>query len=344
MVNNYTASVIGARGYVGLETAQLLLSHPHVELTHCYATSGFKLSNHLPLEKTKTLFCGDMQTIDSDKTDFYFLATPAEASMELAPKLLAKGSKVIDLSGAFRLKTSSYKTWYGFEHKQSALLQSAHFGLMPWFKPTAETTFIANPGCYSSATLMALLPLLKQDLINIDTLVIDAKSGTTGAGKKVSENILFSEVADDCLPYKIARHQHFPEIQEIIKRLTGLEINPHFSTHLLPTRRGITVGLYAQLKKSVDQQTVQMAFADAYAQSPLIEWGAIDDNSSLLSLRKVVGTARTHIAYQIDGNKLYVFSAIDNLLKGAASQAIENMNAMIGIPHHTGLNNLRNML
>jgi N-acetyl-gamma-glutamyl-phosphate reductase len=202
---------------------------------------------------------------------------------------------------------------------------------------------VANPGCYATAITLALIPLLKNNLINESSIVIDAKSGTSGAGKKASENMLFTEVDGECLPYKVGRHQHYPEIIEALEAFGGSKVDLHLTTSLLPVRRGIIAGVYAQLQDGKTIEDVAAAFAQAYGDYPLVSHGTVKGEPALMSLKKVVGTGKTNIAYEVEGNRLYVFSCIDNLLKGAASQAIENFNRISGLAVSTGLNHLEVM-
>lgn len=337
-----TCSVVGARGYTGLEIVRLLLQHPYADLVNCFATSEFKLETYLSNPKAASVKCFADVELFNNLTDIIFLATPAEVSLKLAPQIIKAGKKVIDLSGAFRLKKNDYSKWYGFEHTEKTLLNESSYGLLPWAGPfsSSSTSLIANPGCYATAITMALIPLLKEKLISPNNLVIDAKSGATGAGKKAAENLLFTEVANECLPYKVGRHQHYPEIVEAIEAFAGQTIDAHFSTSLLATRRGIIASIFANLNKGIDISDVQKCYNNAYGNSVLVSHSAIQNNSSLLSLKKVLGTAKTHITYEVVDNKLYVFSCIDNLMKGAASQAIENFNRISDLPSFTGLSHL----
>ncbi|OFZ10824.1 MAG: N-acetyl-gamma-glutamyl-phosphate reductase [Bdellovibrionales bacterium RBG_16_40_8] len=334
-----TCSIVGARGYVGLELARLLLHHPRAALTHCFATSEFKLANYLSSKNATRVECLPDSEIFNYLTDVVFLATPAEVSLQLVPKIIAQGKKVIDLSGAFRLKKNDYLAWYGFEHTEKKILAKAQYGLSPWAGPSTGM-LIANPGCYATAITLALIPALKNGLINENNIVIDAKSGTTGAGKKASENLLFTEVDGECLPYKVGRHQHYPEIVEAIEVVTNKKIEAHMTTSLLPVRRGIIAGIYSQLHNKKTIKDVEAAFAEAYREYSLISYGNLEASPKLLSLKNVVGTARAHISYKVDGQKLYLFSCIDNLLKGAASQAIENFNRISDLPISTGVSHL----
>ncbi|RYZ85745.1 MAG: N-acetyl-gamma-glutamyl-phosphate reductase, partial [Proteobacteria bacterium] len=189
----------------------------------------------------------------SNLADVVFLATPAEVSLRLAPQIRNAGKTVIDLSGAFRLKAHDYKTWYGFDHEAPTELASAHYGLVPFATKAGAGSVIANPGCYASAISLALIPLLRDGIIRQDGIVIDAKSGTTGAGKKAAENLLFSEVAGECLPYKVGKHQHLPEVTEAVRAFAKVNLDAHFVTSLLSVRRGIIAGVYASL---VDGKTL----------------------------------------------------------------------------------------
>ncbi|MGZ3723445.1 MAG: N-acetyl-gamma-glutamyl-phosphate reductase, partial [Bdellovibrionales bacterium] len=301
---------------------KLLLAHSQVEFTHAYATKEFKLSDDLMNDVSKVQCLTD-DKLFSNLTDIVFLATPAEVSFDLAPKILAKGKTVIDLSGAFRLKKNDAMKWYGLGKSEAA----SEYGLVPFCGPSAGAKLISNPGCYASAISLALIPLLKHDLIETYGLVFDAKSGTTGAGRKPSENQLFAEVDGECLPYRIGKHQHLPEIQEAVENFSGVQIDPHFVTHLLPVKRGITAAIFAEAKTS-DINNIAKAYAQEFGAYPLVRHG---QDAKLLQLKNVIGTPYTHISYNLVGKKLYVFSLIDNLLKGAASQAIENLNRVLDL-------------
>lgn len=342
-------AIVGARGYAGVDLARILLRHPEVQLTACFAgESAFSLETYLPEESAKSvqiLPVGEITQHLSGLTAV-FLATPAEASVELTSKILSANPdvKVIDLSGAFRLDAEGTKKWYGLS--ESPYLAQAHYGLVPWSGPFSKTTrLISNPGCYATASLMAILPLLKAGIIDPRTLVIDAKSGATGAGRKASENLLFCEVDGECLPYRIGKHQHVPEIVRYVEKFTGALIDPIFSTHLLPVRRGILASVYARMTKTCSNDDIASIYSEAYSQYPLVRHGlATDQNRAHMTLKRVAGSARTEIRYLVEGDKLHVFSLIDNLLKGAASQAVENLNRVLDLPVATGLNELEGTL
>ena len=338
--NRITCSIVGARGYSGLELAKLLLAHPYAELKYCFATSEFKLSDYLNTEAAAKVICLTDEKLGAHLTDVVFLATPAEVSLKLAPMVLAAGKKVIDLSGAFRLKQNSYPQWYGFEHTEGALLKKANYGLAPWAGPLTRENLVANPGCFATAVAMALIPLLKEEVISSENIVIDAKSGATGAGRKAVEKMLFAEVDGECLPYKVGSHQHYPEIVETIEQFTGKKLDAHFVTSLLPVRRGIIAGVYGRLAHGKTKADIEKAFAKAYGDYGLVSVADAGKSPSLLSLKQVIGTGRTHISYELQGEKLFVFSCIDNLMKGAASQALENFNRISDFKLETGITGL----
>lgn len=334
MAHNYlpqsgvpTVSVVGARGYSGLELVKLLLGHPSVRLTHCFATQDFSLTKDILDSRVAGVQCLADSQLMHNLTDIVFLATPAEVSHKLAPAIVAKGKKVIDVSGAFRLKKHDNVTWYGFANGE---VDGVEYGLVPFCGPTAPATkMIANPGCYATAVSMALIPLLKHDLIEVDSIVVDAKSGTTGGGRKGAEHLLFSEVAGECLPYKVGKHQHLPEIVEAVEQFGGAKIAPFFVTNLLPVSRGIIASIFARAKTR-DLAAFEKAYAAEYQGYPLVRFGT--DVAKLARLGHVVGTPFTHLSFTLNGDKLYAFSAIDNLLKGAASQAVENLNRWLDLP------------
>jgi N-acetyl-gamma-glutamyl-phosphate reductase len=344
-------AIVGARGYSGLELARILLKHPETELAACFAHDhAFSLSDYLTEQAAETVPVFPLRSLASmlPNLDTVFLATPAEGSLELAPLILDAPNtqaNVIDLSGAFRFQNGTeaerqakFELWYKTKHPQQ---RTATFGLAPFAQPVkAGKALIANPGCYATAALMGIIPLLKAATIQPQTLVIDAKSGTTGAGRKAAESQLFAEVEGECLPYKIASHQHLPEIQEWAETFTQTKIDPFFTTHLLPVRRGILASIYAELAPGKIEHDVAAAFNQAYKNYPL----ARINGANALSLKKVAGSARTHLSYKVSGNKLYLFSLIDNLLKGAASQAVENFNVLHDYPYALGLEALEGTL
>lgn len=332
--NTHPVAVVGARGYSGLELARCILAHPQMHLAACFSREpGWHLSQVLGEEEALSIphFAFDELLPRSNDFHTIFLALPAEASLETVRALQESKAHIIDLSGAFRLEEKDFKTFYKTEHTAKKILPGAVYGLQPWCRQDLKKAqVIANPGCYATSVLMALLPLLKDGLIETGTLVIDAKSGATGAGRAAKENLLFCEVDGNCLPYKVGKHQHLPEIIRYAELFAQAKIDPFFSTHLLPVRRGIVSGIYARTNAS--EADVLAGLQKHYEDYPLVRAKILDARTpeSFLALSQVAGTARTHIGFNITDGKLYLFSCIDNLLKGAASQAIENWNALVG--------------
>jgi N-acetyl-gamma-glutamyl-phosphate reductase len=336
---------VGARGYSGLELCRILLKHPAIQLGPCFATSAdWKLSDFLPEASNVPVLPMSELNNACEKVDVVFLATPAEVSMKLAPALIQAGKKVVDLSGAYRLEADAFNKWYGHAHESADLLPSASYGLVPWAKPMPSGAgLVANPGCYATAILMGLIPVLRAGAIDASTLVIDAKSGASGAGRKAAENLLFTEVDGECLPYRVGRHQHLPEVQRYLAQWGGVEVDPIFVTSLLPVRRGIVAGMYARLSPAwaklddaAAEAKLSQAFNEAYGDYPLVQHAA-GEKPAMLSLKRVAGSARTQISYVVKGGKLHLFSLIDNLVKGAAGQAVENVNRWLDLPAHAGL-------
>ncbi len=355
--------VIGGSGYAGLELVRLLEKHPKAMLRACFSSNAeFSFRDFLPKHGVHQIPVIDLKELGAWAPELHtiFLATPADVSLKLAPELLKAGANVIDLSGAFRLKegnaaerVQAYENWYGLEHPCPELLDRAEYGLMPWIGDgpmvPGQARLIANPGCYATSVLMAILPLLKRGLIDAGSLVIDAKSGATGAGRKAAQNLLFTEVDGECLPYKVGKHQHLPEIRGYAKAFSGQGIDPMFTTNLLCIRRGIISGIYAKTARKVTEAEIAAAFAEDYAHYGLVEWGSLTGLSARasafqLSLKHVVGTGLTRALYQLDGDRLYLFSLIDNLVKGAAGQAVENFNRLLGLPAGVGVRDLEGVL
>lgn len=325
-----TVSVVGARGYSGLELSRLLLRHPAADYRYAFATGKFALGEELLETGAEHVQSFADTEIMAHLTDVVFLATPAEVSRDLAPRIAAAGKKVIDLSGAFRMKKTDPAPWYGFPAPAAEIMAQVEYGLVPFCGPLRKTTnIVANPGCYATAINLALIPLVKHDLIETSSIVIDAKSGTSGGGRKAAENLLFSEVAEDLRPYRVGRHQHAPEIAEAVEGFAGRPIDPHMVTHLLPVRRGISAAIFARAK-TADIAAIAAAFEAEYAAYPLVRHGR--DIARLSNLNLIAKTPFTHISYELVDGKLYVFSVLDNLMKGAASQAIENFNRILDLP------------
>jgi N-acetyl-gamma-glutamyl-phosphate reductase len=252
--------------------------------------------------------------------------------LRLAPILLALGVKVIDLSGAFRLRDAAlYPKNYAFEHTEKKLLSEAFYGLPELSRAPAGTRLVANPGCYPTAVSLALAPLIEAGLVE-GPFIADAASGVTGAGRKASEDLSFAEVDEDFRAYKVLRHQHQPEIAQTLDRPVT------FTAHLLPVKRGILATCYARLARGKQAADLRSALLHKYANAPFVEvLGSPDE----VALKSVVGTNLCQLAVASDGETAVVVSAIDNLVKGAAGQAVQNLNLIMGWPETAGLDALR---
>jgi N-acetyl-gamma-glutamyl-phosphate reductase len=354
-------AIVGISGYAGQQLARLILKHPYAKLVAGFTShSGFNLANVLPESAAQSVPIHSLDQNPEKILQFaqpghlVFLATPPEVSLVWAPQLIEAGCHVIDLSGAFRLSEVDALKWYGVPKENRSFLAQAEYGLVPWNGPMigdfqnlvpGRGRLIANPGCYPTCVLMAILPLLREGLIDPDTLVIDAKSGTTGAGRKASQNLLFSEVEGECLPYKVGQHQHFPEICKGALELSAIKIDPFFTTQLLSVRRGMIASIYAKTIQDTRMETLTSAYEKFYRGYPLVNASALDsETSSGLALRRVVGSARVEIRFHLKGGKLTVFSLLDNLMKGAASQAVENFNRIYDFNLATGLTEIEGLL
>ena len=290
----HRAAIVGVRGYSGLELARILLKHPGVELVECFSTDkAYPLSQLLPDEGADKIQVRPVSQWDGQAFGTVFLATPAEASLELAPKFLKSGARVIDLSGAFAgSNLPAIQNGTASSISEKSLLAQAQYGLVPFCGPSAAP-LIANPAATRRLFCLASSHSLKAGTIDPSSLVIDAKSGTTGAGRRAAENLIFSEVDGECLPYKVGKHQHLPEIREYAKVFGGAETDPFFTTHLLPVRRGIIAGLYARLTANANPEE---AYEAAFSDYPLVSVERIEapeSSSYALSLKKIAGSTRT---------------------------------------------------
>jgi N-acetyl-gamma-glutamyl-phosphate reductase len=310
-------AIMGSSGYSGQECVRLLESHPR-----------FKIVAQLGREDKAAAWAG--------KIDIVFLCTPNEVSLEQAPLFLKAGIHVIDLSGAFRLKKHAYPEWYGFEHTAPQELARAEYALYPWFKVKPAQAggaprLIANPGCFTTTVLTALIPLCRSGLIEMDPLFIDAKSGVTGAGRKAETRLLFSELYGEFTPYKVGKHQHWPELVEAVDQFASCAIKPVFVTELLPVARGISAALFGVWTSTAPDRLERLvaSLKEAYAGMSDISVGT---DPALASMKKVVGTNRVHVQVQEAFGKPVIFVVADNLLRGAAGQAVMNANQLAGYP------------
>ncbi len=335
------AGIIGASGYSGMELTRLLAGHPQVSVG--FVTSdrwgGQAVGAQLPLTgkvgALKYVSNGDGVSAAKD-VDVVFLATPAETSHELAPKLLALGVRVVDLSGAFRLKdVAQYPKWYAYEHRHAELVAAASYGLPELFRAgLAQAKLVANPGCYATAAALSVAPLLKAKLVDPASVVISAASGVSGAGRKATEDFSFMEVDSDLRAYRVLKHQHTPEIDQTVSTYAAQAVRVVFTPHLLPMKRGILSTAVCRLSPGVTAEQVQAAFTQAYGAEPLIR---LASSADAVRIASVVNTPLTQLGASCDDRTVVAAAALDNLLKGAASQAVQNVNLLFGRPETEGL-------
>ncbi len=339
-MHSHTVAVIGASGYTGLELTRLVARHPRLVLRALYSDrwSGERAGDRLALEgAAATVAYRPLAEAGADDAEIVFLATPAEVSAELAPRLLARGARVIDLSGAFRLADpAAYPAWYGFAHPAPELLAEARYGCPELARSAlAGARLVTNPGCYATAIALALAPLLRSGLASAEGIAVTGMSGVSGAGRKASEDYSFVEVADDLRAYRIGRHQHVPEIEQTVARHAGACGPISFTPVLIPVRRGILVTATLRAAPGATQAAIAGALEAAYRDEPFVKVRPPDR----VLLKDVVHTNRCHVGAALDprAGAVVAVSAIDNLVKGAAGQAVQALNACMGWPETAGL-------
>ena len=326
--------IIGASGYTGVELARILSSHPEVELT--VATSrqyaGKPLSEIFPnLRKRVDLICENLPTEELvERADFFFTAVPHKTAMDLVPSLLEAGKKVVDLSADFRLRdVAVYEQWYQ-AHSSPELIEEAVYGLPELYRnQVKDARLVANPGCYPTSVTLGLAPLLQKKLIDPTTLVIDSKSGTSGAGRSASVGSLFCEVTDGFRAYKVGgTHRHIPEIEQELSVLAGQPVSVSFTPHLLPISRGILSTMYATCSGASEQE-IQQLYEESYADEPFVR---VCPAGTFPATQHVRGSNCCDIGIKLDPRtgRIIVLAAIDNIAKGASGQAVQNMNLMNG--------------
>jgi len=333
------ASIIGASGYSGAELLRLLAARSDVRVERLLAgTSAGKRVDELYPE-----FAGrvdlSFESLDAqnfDGTDVAFVCLPSGEAMQVVPQLLHSVGRVIDLSGDFRLPCAQdYENYYPFKHVAPHLLGTAVYGLPELNKLSIATAQLtANPGCYPTGVILALLPALKNDAISPRGIVINSLSGTSGAGRTASFEMSFTEVHDNVRAYKVGNHQHLPEIQSVLGRATGKDISVSFVPHLVPMNRGIYTTIHADIVAELTENDLYEMYIQYYEQAPFVRI-----RKQIPQVKDVVRTNYCDIGLTLEKrtNRLIVISVIDNLVKGAAGQAVQNMNIMFGLPEQCGL-------
>ena len=335
-------SVVGATGYSGMELIRMLASHPTFHLTDVYSSSSS--GNRLDHENRQHfgLIPHILNEVDpgliAKKSELVFLALPSGISKKLVPELYEYGVKIIDLSGDLRLKDEAlYAEWYKGEPAPKQYLQKSVYGLSEWNRDKIrESRLIANPGCYPTAVLLGLAPLLSNKLIESSDIIIDAKSGVSGAGKKSNDSTHYAHINDNLSIYKVHQHQHIPEIEQQLSEWDSSLDPIMFTTHLAPMTRGIMATIHAKLKPEVTSEEINAAYLQAYEKEYFIRYRG---ENSFSSTKEVYGSNFCDIGFRIDKRtgRVTIVSVIDNLVKGAAGQAIHNANIMMGLKETEGL-------
>ncbi|WP_445321820.1 N-acetyl-gamma-glutamyl-phosphate reductase [Paenibacillus sp. FSL H8-0048] len=336
------AAIVGSTGYGGVELIRLLQGHPDIEITSVISSS----SAGAPIEEGFPHLTGVVQRkldgVDAaeiaSRADVVFTATPSGVSAKLVPGLLAAGLKVVDLSGDFRLKDGAeYEQWYKHPAPPEVYLKQAVYGLCEVYgERAAGVDFISNPGCYPTATLLGLIPALAAGWIKPDSIIIDAKSGVSGAGRGTSLMVHFAEINENFKAYKINKHQHIPEIEQVLTDIAGEKVTVTFTTHLVPMTRGIMSTMYAGLNGEHSEQELVELYRNYYAGRPYVR---VREPGVVPATKEVSGSNYCDIGFATDARtgRVTIVSVIDNIVKGAAGQAIQNLNLMMGWEETRGL-------
>lgn len=334
------AGIIGATGYAGEELLRLLLTHPSVEIGGISSVSfeGQQISAVYP---ALAKWC-DMVLVDEDtvieNSEVIFASLPHGLSEDKAKKCLSKGKKFIDLGADFRLyEEADYKEWYGLEYHEKALHDEAVYCIPELHRDLArDKKLIGNPGCYPTSIALGLAPVAKAGLIEMDQIIIDSKSGVTGAGRGLSQKTHYPDCNEAFSPYKVAEHRHTPEIEQTLTGLAGEQARITFVPHLLPVNRGIVSTIYAPLKEELTAEKLHQLYTECYQNEEFVRVMPLGETANL---KNVTFSNNCDISLHLDQrtNRLIVVSTIDNMVKGAAGQAIQNMNLICGLPENTGL-------
>lgn len=345
MKNKIDAAIIGATGYAGAEIVRLLSGHPDVNIkilsSKSYAGKSFsEIFRGFKNVADDTLVSEDLESFSRD-CDVIFTATPQGYLSTLMNPGILSNAKVIDLSADYRIRdVHTYEKWYGITHGSPELLDSAVYGLCEVYRDEIKNTrLLANPGCYTTCSILALYPLVKEGIIDTNTIVIDAKSGTSGAGRSAKTDTLFCEVNESIKAYGIGTHRHTPEIEQELSDASGKEVILNFTPHLVPMDRGILATSYAKLNRDISYEDIQAIYDSYYGSEYFIR---LMDKGVFPETRWVYGSNFIDIGFTVDERtgRVIVVSALDNLIKGAAGQAVQNMNIMFGFEEKAGLSGL----
>ncbi len=336
------AGIIGATGYAGGELVRILTAHKDVEIkwygSRSYIDQKYASVYQNLFQIVDAVCMDDNMEELAEQVDVIFTATPQGLCASLVNEQILSKVKIVDLSADFRIKdVSVYEKWYGIEHKSPQFIEEAVYGLCEVNREEVKKArLVANPGCYTTCSILTAYPLAKEGLIDMSTLIIDAKSGTSGAGRGAKTANLFCEVNENMKAYGVATHRHTPEIEEQLGYASGEEVVLNFTPHLVPMNRGILATEYAKLKKDVNWEEVKAIYDKYYEDEKFIR---VLDKGICPETKWVEGSNYVDIGFQIDPRtkRIIMMGAIDNLVKGAAGQAVQNMNLMFGLPEREGL-------
>jgi len=331
--------IVGASGYSGAELLRLLSMRADVSISRVVAgaSAGKRVDEVYPA--FSRLSDHSFEAFDPEQLeglDVVFVALPSGEGMRVVPQLMDRVDRIIDLGGDFRLAdVGLYEKFYGHKHVATELLGKAVYGLSELNKvQIASACLVANPGCYPTSALLPLLPVLKAGIVSTRGIVINSLSGISGAGRSASVEMSFAEVNENIRAYKVGNHQHIPEIQSVLEQATGEKIGLSFVPHLVPLTRGIYTTIHAELATSCSAEDILSVYSDFYADAPFVRL-----RQGIPQIKDVTYSNFCDIGFAVEPrtNQLIVMSTIDNLVKGAAGQAIQNMNIMLGLPEETGL-------
>lgn len=331
--------IVGGTGYTGVELLRILVQHPDAEIAAITSRreAGIAVADMFPsLRGRIALAFADPAQAGLEKCDVVFFATPNGVAMEQVPVLLKAGVRLIDLAADFRLKDAGeWEKWYGMKHACPELLSEAVYGLPEVNRARIRSArLVANPGCYPTSVQLGFLPLVETGLVELDSLIADAKSGVSGAGRKTDMHILFAEASDNFKAYGVPGHRHLPEIRQGLQSMAGRDVGLVFVPHLIPSIRGIHATLYARLKSPAD---LQKLYEQRFRDEPFVDVLPAGSHPDTRSVRGA-NVCRIAVHRPQDGNTAVVLSVIDNLVKGAAGQAVQNMNLMFDLPESAGIN------
>jgi N-acetyl-gamma-glutamyl-phosphate reductase len=338
-------AICGGSGYTGSELIRLLISHPRVEIAAITSEKSAGKPVYSLFPHLRNILSFSFESLNKEKllkkADLFFLALPHGASQDTVAFFVRHGKRVIDLSADYRLKDpKTYQAWYGCEHVYPHILKKAVYGLPELYRrKIKKATVVANPGCYPTSAALALVPALKAGIIEMDSIVIDSKSGTSGAGRKADTDYNFCEINESFRAYGVGTHRHTPEIEQILSDMVNQQVTVNFTPHLLPINRGILTTVYCKLNRQVSLEEVINLYKKTYKKEFFIR---IYDDGTLPDVRNVRGTNFCDIGLKVveRTNTLVVVSAIDNLVKGASGQAVQNMNIMMGFDETEALKDI----